>query len=319
VLDTILVDTVSEIHNAFDEAQAGDKIVISAGTYTGSDDDSGSSKGYFYLSASGTQENPIWIVAQDLENMPVLQGDDNTTDYVLYITGDYVAVEGVIFKTANQGIVLDNSNYSVLDNVEVYDIGQEAIHIRDGSSYTIVQNSFVHTTGLNVNKYGEGIYVGSDYTKWPENGGNYIKECDYVQIINNTIGPDVSAEHIDIKEGSSYTTVSGNTFNGVGIDDTENGGTSFMDLKGNYAQVMYNLGNQNGNELIEHAFEVNTKSEGWGSYNIFHNNTTNFDDDNYQSLIVEWNKSSSYTSPVGTESYDNIRNPEDAALIDNIP
>ena len=310
---------VAKIHNAFNDAQPGDKIVIAPGTYTGSDDSSGSSKAYFYISASGTQDNPIWVVAEDLNNPPTLQGDDNTTDYVIYITGDYVAIEGIKVKTANQGIVLDHADFGVMDNVEVFDIGQEAIHIRDGSSYTIVQNSYVHTTGLNVNKYGEGVYVGSDYKKWPENGGNYLKECDYVQIINNVIGPDVSAEHIDIKEGASYTTVSGNTFNGIGIDDTENGGTSYMDLKGNHAEVMFNIGNQSGNDLIEHAFEVNTKSEGWGHYNIFHDNLINFDSGNYTSLIVEWNKSSSYTSPTGTQAFDNIRTPEDASKMDNIP
>lgn len=79
------------------------------------------------------------------------------------------------------------------------------------------------------------MYVGSDVGKW----GEFERACDYTQIINNTIGilflsfiflyfllsflflliftgPNVAAEAIDIKEGSSFTLVKGNLFNASG-------------------------------------------------------------------------------------------------------
>lgn len=331
-------DTVSEIHAAFNSASPGDKIVISAGTYTGSDDDSGSSKAYFYISASGTKDNPIWVVNES-DSEVVLQGDDNTSDYVLYITGDYIAVENITFKTGNQGIILDNSNYSLIDSVEVYDIGQEAIHVRDGSSYTIIKDSNIHDTGLKNVKYGEGVYVGSDNGKWTDNGGSYIKECDYVQILNNTIGPNVTAEHIDIKEGSSYTYIFGNTFDAEGMTDILNGGLSFIDFKGNNAECGYNEGDQNGNQYFENAFEVNDKWPGWGDNNYIHNNTVTFNDDYYfpsstsvtltipvdgvtgsqtdtidrDQWVVECNdQSSAEGQPDGTTVFNNTRIPENS-------
>lgn len=280
VLNTISCTTTEEIHSAFKNAKAGDKIVIKPGSYTGSNSQCGSSKAYFYISASGTKDNPIWVVNESNKEV-VLQGSSNMSDYVLYITGDYVAVENITFKTGNQGIILDNSNYSLINNVEVYDIGQEAIHVRDGSSYTIIKNSFVHDTGHKNIKYGEGVYVGSDYKKWPENGGSYLKECDYVQILNNTIGPNVTAEHIDLKEGSSYAYIIGNTFDAAGMTDILNGGLSFIDFKGNYAECAYNWGDQNGNEYFENAFEVNDKWPEWGDYNNIHNNVITFNDEFY--------------------------------------
>jgi hypothetical protein len=104
---------------------------------------------------------------------------------------------------------------------------------------------------------------------------------DYAQIIHNTIGPNVTAEHIDIKEGSSYAYVIGNTFNAAGMKDILNGGLSYIDFKGNNTEAAYNQGDQNGNPYFENAFEVNTKSPGWGMNNNIHDNVLKFNDEYY--------------------------------------
>jgi hypothetical protein len=53
------------------------------------------------------------------------------------------------------------------------------------------------------------------------NGGKGPDRSDRNQALNNTIGPDVTAEHVDIKEGTQSGVVRGNTFNG---DDCHLGG-----------------------------------------------------------------------------------------------
>lgn len=289
----IEVNSASQLTSALKNASAGDKIVIAPGTYIGN----------FDLEVSGSKNKPIWIVGEDVKNMPILDGDDYTNSYALSINGedtggiDYIYVQNIKVTNGRGGIFVDQADYVTIDNIEVYDIGQAGIHIRDGSEYNIVKNSYIHDTGIYNVKYGEGIYIGSDYTKWPGTGGSeYDPAVDYTQILNNKIGPNVTAEHIDVKEGSSYAYIIGNTFDAKGMNDIINGGLSFIDFKGNYAEAAYNTGDQNSNKYFENAFEINEKSSGWGSYNDIHDNTVTFDDKYYDDDKV----SVTITLPLGT-------------------
>ncbi|MCZ8511332.1 sheath polysaccharide-degrading enzyme [Paenibacillus filicis] len=173
---------------------------------------------------------------------------------------------------AQKGIVLDNSNYSVLDNVEVYGLGQEGVHFRDGSSNNTLQNSYVHDTGKIDPGFGEAVYVGSDNGVW----STYNSKCDNNIISNNTLGPNVTAEHVDIKEGTTGTVVAYNTFNGTGISG-QNSADSFVDTKGNNASVHDNTGSRNNNSNIVDAFQMHVQVSGWGLNADFSNNTVNLD------------------------------------------
>ncbi|MDN5304322.1 MAG: hypothetical protein PWP46_1206 [Fusobacteriaceae bacterium] len=307
VLRTVTVSSASELSSALSNAKAGDKIVLQAGTYNDN----------FKITANGTKDNPIWIVSENSSNKAIIKGNSTSSGVAFTATGDYIIIDSLKITNGKKGIILDNSNHSIVDNCEVYNIGEEGIHVRDGSKYVTIQNSYVHDTGLVTIKYGEGIYVGSDYKKWTSNGGNYDADCDYTQILNNTIGPNVTAEHIDIKEGVTGTIVDGNTFNGVGISDTTNGGTSFIDVKGNTSTISNNYGYQNGNDLIENAFEVHDAYSGWGDNNTFYNNTIEFDSDNYDSYVVQVGDISSISgSPDNTTAYDNTRTPSNGNMYD---
>lgn len=283
--NVINVESASELEDALEDASPGDKIIIAAGTYIGN----------FELNVGGTQNNPIWIKGKTQDDMPVLDGDDYNNGTVLAIDGaddddsnsqgiSYVYIEKIEVTNARTGISLDQADYVTINKVEVYDVGQSGIHLRDGSSYNIVQDSYVHDTGLYNVKYGEAIYIGSDYTKWDDTGtssNTYDPATNYNQILSNTLGPNVTAEHIDIKEGSSYAYIIDNSFDAEGMIDILNGGLSFIDFKGNYAEAAYNTGDQNDNEYFENAFEINEKSSGWGYNNDIHDNSLSFNDEYY--------------------------------------
>jgi len=289
--NVVNVDTADELEDALSNAKAGDKIIITAGTYTGN----------FKLNTGGSQNSPIWIVGKDSSDMPILDGDDYNNSIVLAIDGaddddsadqgiSYIYIQDIKVTDGRTGIALDQADYVTIDDVEVYNVGQAGIHLRDGSSYNIVKDSYVHDTGLYNVKYGEAIYVGSDYTKWDDTGSSsntYDPAVDYNQILTNTLGPEVTAEHIDVKEGSSYSYIVDNTFNAAGMIDILNGGLSFIDFKGNHAEAAYNTGDQNDNEYFENAFEINEKSSGWGYYNNIHDNSLTFDDEYYDDGSVE--------------------------------
>ncbi len=259
---TINCSSASCLTNALSGAQPGDTIVLASGTYTGN----------FTASVNGTSTSPIIIQSASSTSKALLNGGGTGSGYALYITGDYVQVKNLKITNAKKGIMLDNARYGLIDGTEIYNIGEEGVHYRDGSSNNVLQNSSVHDTGMVTADYGEGVYVGSDVGKW----GTYNAAANNNRISNVTIGPNVRAESVDIKEGTTGTIVENCTLNGTGISGA-NYSDSFMDVKGNNSIIRNNTLNRNGNPSIVDAFQVHERAAGWGFDNDFHNNTVNLD------------------------------------------
>lgn len=268
------VNSATALQNALKNAVAGDEIVVAAGTYTGvkGSTTSGHSNSYFYSSKSGTATSKIIVRSADPANPAILQGSSTSSGYVFYLTGDYWEVRDLKFRTGSKGIMLDNANRNLLYKVEVSNIGEEGIHFRDGSSYNTVDQGNVHDTGVVTADYGEAIYVGSDNGKW----STYVKETDNNVVTNSILGPNVTAEHVDIKEGATGTIIEYTTFNGAGMTGA-NYGDSFIDAKGNNSVIRYNTGNRQGDANVVDAFQVHAAVTGWGVNNDFHHNTLNLD------------------------------------------
>ena len=255
----IIVHNTEEIYNAVENAKAGDLIKVESGEY----DLSGKT---LKASADGTEEQHIIIKALDSEKPPVFKGETTETGYVMHITGDYWNVEGIVFTNAQKGIVLDNSNHSAISGCEIHTVGAEAIAVRDGSSYCTIEKCNIHDTGLVFHGYGEGVYIGSSKDKT-----EFDFKCDHNKVIDCTF-KNVAAEHIDIKEYTTDTEISGCTFYGDGMTG-ENYAGSFIDIKGNDCYVHDNTGYRNGNPKIVAAFEIHEQVQGWGYHQVFENNT----------------------------------------------
>jgi parallel beta-helix repeat protein len=238
---TINCSTTSCLTSALSGAQAGDMIVLASGTYTGN----------FVISANGTSSSPIILQSASSTSRASLNGGGTGSGYALHITGDYVQLKNLKITNAKKGIMLDGASHGLIDGTEVYNIGEEGIHYRDGSSNNTLQNSSVHDTGLVTADYGEGVYVGSDIGKW----GTYNAAANYNRISNVTIGPNVRAESVDIKEGTTGTIVENCTFDGTGISGA-NFSDSFMDVKGNNSIIRNNTLHRNSNPAIADAFNL---------------------------------------------------------------
>lgn len=79
-------------------------------------------------------------------------------------------------------------------------LGEEAIRIQDGSSNVLIEGNNIHTTGLFTPAHGEAVYVGSD--KSVHSHLNIEAAISHVTVRDNVIGPNVTAEAIDIREGA---------------------------------------------------------------------------------------------------------------------
>ncbi len=248
------------------QAQAVDLIRLNPGMYQVSD--SGAQK--FYGTVEGNQQQPIILQAADPADPPVLTGTGTDSGYVMHITGDYWVLEHLLLTNAQKGIVLDNSNHTVLRSCEIANTGAEAVAIRDGSSYCLVQQCSIHDTGLVTPGYGEGVYIGSAYST---SGFDY--KCDYNRV-DGCVFRNVAAEHVDVKEYTTGTEISGCTFHGEGMTG-ENYAGSFLDIAGNDCYVHDNTGYRDGNSKIVAAFELHEQVSGWGYHARFANNTLYMD------------------------------------------
>ncbi|MGN1412036.1 MAG: right-handed parallel beta-helix repeat-containing protein [Oscillospiraceae bacterium] len=263
----IYVSNTDELKNALFNANAGDEIILKNGVYQCGD-------GWtpFASDGMGTKENPIVIRSENPENMAEIMGTNPENSIALYITGDYWIIKDLKVSTAQKGIVLDNSNHSIISNCEVYNIGSEGVHFRDDSSYCTIEDSYIHDTGVVTKGYGEGVYVGSYYEE-----EKYSHSCDY-NIIKSCIFKNISAEHVDIKEQTTGTIVEDCTMYGMGISG-ENYADSFIDIQGNGCIVRNNTCYQDKNETIVDAFQVHIILDGWGFDNQVYDNVCYFDNE----------------------------------------
>lgn len=261
------VTTIEELFVAMRNAQPGDVIRVASGIY---DYTTYQGAQKIDTSAEGVEDAPITLTAADPKNPPIITGTSAENGYVIQITGDYWILENLKITTSQKGIVLDNSNHSIIRNCEVYNIGSEAIAIRDGSSYCTVKDSYIHDTGTVTPGYGEGVYIGSAKSV---TGFDY--KCDYNTVDGCTF-KNVAAEHIDVKEYTTGTEIMNCTFYGDGMTGANYAG-SFVDIAGNDVNVHDNIGYRNGNTNIVAAFELHEQGEGWGYHCIFTDNTVYMD------------------------------------------
>ena len=168
--------------------------------------------------------------------------------------------------------MLDNSNHTVIKNVYIHDVGMEGLHFRDGSSYCMAENCTITNTGLASPGYGEAVYVGSAKNSWE----TYESACDHNLVRGCRLGPGVTAEHVDIKEGTTGTVIESCVMDGTGISG-DNYADSFIDIKGNGVNIRYNTCRRNGNEIITDAIQLHSAVESWGYNNYVFYNTVYMD------------------------------------------
>lgn len=286
----VYVSTATELKKALLAAKPGDSIILSDGIY----------QGRFVIAAevSGTALKPIVLTGS---REAVLDAGDTTTGYVLALKASYWKIKGITLKNGMKGIMADGASYNVIDGVKVTQIGEEAIHFRKFSKHNVVKNSEITHTGLKRPGYGEGIYIGSAYSNWAKYTDDQPDKCDSNQVLNNKLGPYITAECIDIKEGTTGGIIKGNIFEAQGITG-ENSADSWIDLKGNHYLIENNMGYNTQPSVLEDGYQVNCAYEGWGSYNKFKGNISNVNANGYG---INIRLKSSRGEAVGNQVYPN--------------
>jgi hypothetical protein len=256
---TVNVSTAAQLSAALSAAAPGQTIVLASGTYVGT----------FKLLRSGTSSQRLTITGP---GSAVLQGTSLGGGYGLHLDHvSYVTVRGITITGSQKGIITDGAHHSVIDGVWVHDVGMEAIHLRSFSTDNVVQNCRVTSTGRVNAGFGEGLYVGSANSNWGTYSGGQPDASNNNKLLNNTLGPHITGEPIDIKEGTTGGEIRGNRFDSTGISG-EHFADSWIDVKGNGWLVTGNTGtNPSGSPLLD-GIQVHRALTGWGNNNTFTSN-----------------------------------------------
>ncbi|MGW4807541.1 right-handed parallel beta-helix repeat-containing protein [Kitasatospora sp. NPDC004272] len=246
--DTVRVGTAKELQAALSAAVPGRTIQLADGTYTGN----------FKITTPGTAAARITLTGSPNAVLTTSTGGG----YGLSLANaPYWTVRGITVTNAQKGIMVDSSDYVVLDGVTVHHTTMEGVHFRNSSSHGVLRNSTVHDTGTAHDGKGEGVYVGTANT--------LTDKSDYVQIVGNTIGPGIGGENIDLKEGTTGGLVSGNRFDGNGLTNV-NYDDSWVDVKGND----YVIENNTGVRTMNDGYQTHTQQPGWGCRTVFRGNAS---------------------------------------------
>ena len=224
----------------------------------------GNYRGPFTISRSGREGGRAILCGP---RTAVLETGSND-DVIILRASDWV-LSGFSVTGGQRGILMEASSRSLIANVRVFHIGQEGIHLRKGSVNNIVKGCEVTDTGFVKPEFGEGIYIGSSESVWAQYGGgaNVPDRSDNNQIIGNVVGPNVRAEAVDIKEGTSKGSIVDNTFLGKGMSG-QGYADSWVDVKGNG----YTVRGNKGQDALVDGFQVHVILPGWGEANVFENN-----------------------------------------------
>lgn len=254
------VGTASELSAALEGATPGTLIRLAPGVYAGN----------FEATTPGTDDEPI-IVCGPRE--AVLDGETTTSGYVVYLNKvDRWILSGFTVTRGKKGVMVDESSGNLLTGLLVHDIGDEAVHFRKFSSDNTISFSEIRDTGKETPGFGEGVYLGSAVSNWDTiTGSSDVPDTsDGNKVLSNVFGPGITAEHIDVKEGTTGGEVRGNTFNGAGISGA-NYADSWMDVKGNGYAIAENTGEGSPND----GFQTHVAVDGWGNDNVFTKNVAN--------------------------------------------
>ena len=211
------------------------------------------STGAFVASVSGSAQQPIFLCGP----RGALENEGPRSGYVLHLKqASHWRLIGFSVRQGQKGVMADGTVGSVIQGLNVTDIGDEAIHLRNFSTDNVVSDNEISRTGLRREKFGEGVYIGTAVSNWCTISNCRPDRSDRNVVVGNRIDT-TTAEAVDIKEGTTGGLVQDNVFDGSALS----GADSWVDVKGTAWLIQGNTGTASPRD----GFQTHEILEGWGS------------------------------------------------------
>ncbi|NGM12401.1 hypothetical protein ENC19_06825 [Verrucosispora sp. CWR15] len=239
----------------------------------------------YVITNNGSTKTTSWVLEFDLPSGTTITKSWSATHTWngqhhrftnLSYNGDIApgASEKLGFNASGTGLPLDNSHHVTIDGMHVHHIDEEAVHFRRSSADGIIRDSVITDTGLVQQGYGEAVYIGSAKSNFGCHGNSGgMDRSDRVQVLDNQIGPNVTAEHVDVKEGTADGVIRGNRFDGQGISGA-NSADSWVDVKGSGYLIEDNTGTFRTPGTFANGYETHNLLDGYGCGNTWRDNTS---------------------------------------------
>ena len=173
--------------------QAGDEVVVHAGTYT--------TPGLVNVTWPGTAQKPIIVRAADGERV-IIQGTPSQN--VLDLAGSYFTLTGFEMKGGSHGVRLGATDHATIEGLVLHDLGDVGISCnrpgQECSELTIRYNE-IYATGLAGT--GEGMYLGGN------DATNIFRDSLIERNYIHDLGGD-QGDGIEVKTGASGVIVRDN-------------------------------------------------------------------------------------------------------------
>lgn len=183
------------LQKALRVVQAGETVKLASGVYQEANQ----------TVRAGTASAPIIIEPQDGAH-PILDGKSNTLN-AIRIVHSFYTVRNLEIRNTKKGVSIEGATGVVLENNAIHHVNYEGLRLRNSAQGNTIRNNTIWATGLLGNFNGEGIYIGTAPEHRYMNGGQPDISSHNI-ITGNEIYNAV--EGIDIKEDSSFNTVSSN-------------------------------------------------------------------------------------------------------------
>lgn len=254
---SVQIRSVAELDAAISTAQAGNVICLQPGTY---DAAQGKDKTIKIDGKNGLAGKPITLRGQ----AGVIITNTGSEPGIYVNKSSYIELDNLAIQDVTRAIMLDGASRVSMSKLNVTRTAQEAIHFRTRSTHNVLINSRISHVGVDtqnghpaVRRFAEAIYVGSAQSNWLKVMGSATSpdESNNNCISGNTVGPQVAAEAIDVKEGTSQTYILNNSFDLSGISG-HNFADSALDLKGSHIYVGHNRFINSGSTYIANLLRV---------------------------------------------------------------
>jgi hypothetical protein len=241
-----LVTTAVQLNAALTAATPGTIINLASGTYVGP----------FTLKASGTQAAPITLCGP---SDAILDGKGKSHAFYL-VNANWWNFTGFQIQHGNKGLDLSGSSNNTVRGLSIHDTTGASVHVESFSSNNTFDDLALRNSGA------EGFYIGSAMGNWCMYS-NCQADTSNNNVIENSNIAGMTAEPVDVKEGTSGTQVLNNYFDG-----TTETVKDWVNVKGNYALVSGNV----GVNAPQDGYGIHVVATGWGQYNtVTGNSATN--------------------------------------------